>query len=221
MVDRDEVLRYLGYRGQHIDENLDVLINICRKEVIDKSNPRYIYGYFNIESINDYIDINGTTLKLYGNDIKKHLDGCEKCAILIVTLGAEIEKEIIYNEKNNLTKSIILDACATTYIEEICDKVEKEIKDYVAKYNLNITTRFSPGYGDLPLEIQKEVLIVMNANKRIGVNTTEHSILFPRKSVTAIIGISNKKQENKKRNCSKCNKYNSCIFRVGGKNCGN
>lgn len=221
MIDRNEVLRYLGYRGQVIDKRLEVLINICRDETILKSNPRYIYGYFNLKSYYDYIEIENTTLILKGNDIRKHLKNCNKCAVLVVTLGSEIEREIIFNEKIDLTKSLILDACATTYIEEICDNVQEEIEKEMKNKDFNITSRFSPGYGDLPLDIQKELLLVMNATKRIGVNVSEHNILFPRKSVTAIIGIGENVVKEIKKDCSKCNKFKSCIYRIEGKNCGN
>ena len=221
MIDKNEVLRYLGYRGQDIDDNMEALINICREEVVKKSNPRYIYRYFDLNNSDDGIELKDTILLLEGNDIKKHLKGCHKCAILVVTLGLNIEREINKNEKINLTKSLILDACATTYIEEICDSVQNEIEDDVKKNKFNITSRFSPGYGDLTLSIQKDILNVMNSSSTVGVTATSHNILLPRKSVTAIIGISSEKQKSLKRECSHCNKYESCNFRMGGKNCGN
>ena len=45
-----------------------------------------------------------------------------------VTIGGNIEKRINLYGKTNLTKSLILDSCATTAVEEICDKVEDYIK---------------------------------------------------------------------------------------------
>lgn len=220
MVNKNEVLRYLGFRGQIIDAGLDELIDQCREVVVEKSNPKYVYGYFNIEKNNEGVLIKDTTLILKGEDIKKHLNDCDKCVMMVATLGLNIEREIILNEKISLTKSIVLDSCATTYIEEICDDIQDKIEGYARQNNFNITSRYSPGYGDLSLDSQKKLLNVMNASSRIGVTTTEHNILFPRKSVTAIIGLSNKKIEKKKRECSKCNKYNDCAFRKDGNVCG-
>lgn len=219
-MNKGEVLRYLGYRGQEITVDIDNLIDLCMEEVINKSKPRYIYKYFDIEEKKNAIEVKDSILVLEGIDIKNHLKGCKKCVILIATLGIEVEKLIILTEKLSLTKALILDACATTYIEEICDKAEEEIKLQEKEKGFNITWRFSPGYGDLSIGIQKDILNVMDANKAIGVMTTSHSILFPRKSVTAIIGISKEKYQNYKKDCSKCNKYESCVFRRGGKGCG-
>ncbi|MDU3723234.1 MAG: methionine synthase [Clostridium celatum] len=220
MVNRDEVLRYLGFRGQIIDEKLQELIDECRETVVVKSDPKYVYGYFNIENNDEGILIKDTTLVLKGEDIKKHLKDCDKCVLMVVTLGLNIEREIILNEKISLTKSIVLDSCATTYIEEVCDNIQNDIEQFAKKNNLNITSRYSPGYGDLSLDSQEKILSVTDASKRIGVTTTEHNILFPRKSVTAIIGLSKGKIQKTKRDCTKCNKYNDCVFRKGGSNCG-
>ena len=220
MVNRDEVLRYLGFRGQIIDEKLEELIDECRETVVVKSDPKYVYGYFNIENNDEGILIKDTTLVLKGEDIKNHLKDCDKCALMVVTLGLNIEREIILNEKVSLTKSIVLDSCATTYIEEVCDNIQNDIEQFAKKNNLNITSRYSPGYGDLSLDSQEKILSVTDASKRIGVTTTEHNILFPRKSVTAIIGLSKGKIQKTKRDCTKCNKYNDCVFRKGGSNCG-
>ena len=220
MVNRDEVLRYLGFRGQIIDEKLEELIDECRETVVVKSDPKYVYGYFNIENNDEGILIKDTTLVLKGEDIKKHLKDCDKCVLMVVTLGLNIEREIILNEKISLTKSIVLDSCATTYIEEVCDNIQNDIEQFAKKNNLNITSRYSPGYGDLSLDSQEKILSVTDASKRIGVTTTEHNILFPRKSVTAIIGLSKGKIQKTKRDCTKCNKYNDCVFRKGGSNCG-
>ena len=85
---------------------------------------------------------------------------------------------------------------------------------------MNITFRYSPGYGDLPLDIQKNFLNVLDAQKKIGLTTSENFLLFPRKSVTAIIGIINKNIKIKERNCQECNNYKNCSFRRKGENCG-
>ena len=75
--------------------------------------------------------------------------------------------KIRYYEKTNITKALILDACATTAIEEICDKICEDLEEMVKKDNMALTTRYSPGYGDLPIDIQG-FLSVLRAEKPIG-----------------------------------------------------
>ena len=59
-----------------------------------------------------------------------------------------------------------MDALASAAIEEVCRIADEDIKGQIDGEFL--TWRFSPGYGDFPLEIQKEFLEAVNAPKRIG-----------------------------------------------------
>lgn len=214
------MLRYLGHNGQVINEGMINLIDECRKEIVHIISPRFTYSYKNIEESPEGIIVKGTSLILKGNDIKKHLENSTECALMAVTLGNEVERKTRQYERINLTKGIILDACATTAVEEVCDMVENEIKEYAEKKNMDITFRYSPGYGDLPLDIQKNFLNVLDAQKKIGLTASENDLMFPRKSVTAIIGIINKNIKVRKRSCEECNNYQNCSFRKKGENCG-
>ncbi len=219
-IDREEVLRYLGHKGQKIDENMSEMIDQCREEIRKIIIPRAVYEYRNIQNTKEGIEVLDTNLMLTGNDIMKHLRASKECVLMAVTLGNEIEKKTRLYEKTNLTKALIIDACATTAVEEICDKIEDEIRKKAEKKGMKITFRYSPGYGDLPLEIQNSFLRVLDANKKIGLTVSENNLLFPRKSVTAIIGIVNSNVKINTRNCENCNNYNNCSFRREGETCG-
>lgn len=86
-------------------------------------------------------------------------------------------------------KALIIDACATTAVEELCDIVEEKIREETEEKRMKITFRYSSGYGDFPIDIQNDFLRVLDAQKKIGLMLSEINLLFPRKSVTAIIGI--------------------------------
>ena len=58
-----------------------------------------------------------------------------------------------------------------------------------------MTPRFSPGYGDLPIELQRDFLTLLDASRKIGLTATESSMLVPSKSITALIGIRSDQKE--------------------------
>ena len=118
-----------------------------------------------------------------------------------------------------MTSALILDSMASTAIEQVCDTAEKEIREKISKDNF-MTWRFSPGYGDLPITIQREFVRVTDAEKRIGLTVNEGGILLPRKSVTAIIGLSKEPIPKQRRGCAYCNMNKTCQFRKGGTHCG-
>ena len=133
--------------------------------------------------------------------------------------------KIRYYEKTNITKALILDACATTAIEEICDKICEDLEEMVKKDNMALTTRYSPGYGDLPIDIQRDFLSVLRADKSIGLTVSSHNILIPRKSITAIVGVIDIKNKQNCRGdpcsfkndiCLDCKHYLTCVFKREG-----
>ncbi|WP_244833125.1 vitamin B12 dependent-methionine synthase activation domain-containing protein [Clostridium sp. BJN0001] len=217
-IDKKEVLRYLGYKNQSMTSYIEKLIDECIKETLNLVKPRYVIQYGNLEFLDNNIRVKDTNLILEGNDIKKLLKNSKKAAFMAVTIGYEIENKIKLYEKTELTRALILDSCATTAVEKICDILEERIKNEALKENLDITFRYSPGYGDLTLDVQGMFLAVLNAQKRIGLTVSEKNILIPRKSVTAIIGFTNKKQLISDNKCKNCKNYKTCTFRKEGEN---
>ena len=75
-----------------------------------------------------------------------------------------------------------------------------------------LTPPFSPGYGDWSLAAQDRVLDLLQAPKRIGLTLTEGGMLVPEKSITALVGISDRPEEACGQKCVRCNKTD-CPFR--------
>ena len=68
------------------------------------------------------------------------------------------------------------------------DVVVSSEEEAVAK-GMSLRPRFSPGYGDLPLTVQKEFMTLLDCAHLIGINLNESLLMSPSKSVTAIIGM--------------------------------
>ena len=218
-IDKDEVLRYLYHKNEPLEKNLNDLVDSLIIETLNTARPRFIYNIFTTEN-NSGIFLKNTNLTLKGKDITRHLEKSEKCAVLCATLGIEIEMRINYYSKTELLKSVILDACASTLIEALCDRAEDSIKKEAEKDGFFITSRYSPGYGDFDISIQKELLNLIEAPKRIGVTVTDSFIMLPRKSVSAVIGFQSEKSKRETDKCSVCNLKENCSFRKGNTYCG-
>ncbi|MDU2197246.1 MAG: vitamin B12 dependent-methionine synthase activation domain-containing protein [Peptostreptococcaceae bacterium] len=221
-IDREEVLRYLEYKGQDIDNNLIEIIEECRNITKDRINPRYTFRVYSIkQKYKGIIELEGTNLILESNDLYEILKDCNECILMAATLGINIEKDIKKYSCTELTKGIIIDSCATTAIEEVCDRVQNEIENNILKNGQYLTFRYSPGYGDLSIEKNTEILTILNGQKEIGLTITNSGIMIPRKSVIAIIGITDKKVEQDKTSCSTCKNKSKCKFKKGVNSCGN
>lgn len=98
-------------------------------------------------------------------------------------------------------------------MEQVCDIVCTLIEKEDMVKNKSLTYRFSPGYGDLPLDIQKSFLGVLDAEKKIGLTASSNNILLPRKSVTAVVGILEGNCKHNIKSCSNCNKNRDCMYK--------
>ena len=218
--DKSEILRYLGVRGEP-DENTASVIDSCMAELYESVKPKYIYGVFDVTKREEnVIALEGTELTLLGKDIYKHLDNCPKCAVMAATLGIGADNAIRLAQNSDMLRAVTLDACATEYIEKVCDAVEDEIKGIAYSEGYGTNFRFSPGYGDLPLETQQLLLRVIDADRKIGVTLTKGNLMMPSKSVTAIIGFTKDKKTEKRARCEICSMNKNCKFRREGKVCG-
>ena len=178
-----EAARYLGYQAKVIDEQTyNMLVEgFAKLEAIKHS--RFVYRLFLINRLgNDTLKIG--EIEFNSKNLAKNLSGCEKCAIFAVTLGVEVDMCIRQCAVMDMAKATALQACAAVLVEELCDQVEEELKSQG-----DLKARFSPGYGDLSLAYQKDVLRVLDASKKIGVTINDEYMMLPLKSVTAIVGI--------------------------------
>lgn len=206
------VLRYLGHRNQEVPDNLSDLIDECISLMRDTATPRHVKLSCGIVPAGNGLALTGTGLVFRGESIARHLHGCDKAVLFAATLGAGADALILKWEHSDLTRSLVLDACATQLIEEYCDEVERQVRAKASESALIAARRFSPGYGDLALDIQPRIIEVLNANRRIGLTCTESFILLPRKSVTAIIGLG-ESPAGSTAGCTACAMRDTCEFR--------
>ena len=210
-LDQKEVFRYLGYRGRPADERTIALVESCSKQLLTNIRPRYLVKRCAC-TITDTVVIEGTTLRLEGQSIQKHLQGCHDVLLFCATLSQKADILIRQSQIIDVARGLVMDCCATAAIEQVCDTIcERLGREYAAKGEY-LTSRFSPGYGDLPITIQKEFLQVMDAPRQIGLCANESNLLIPRKSVTAVIGIRTEKRLQKK-SCLTCAQKETCPYR--------
>lgn len=207
-LNRNEAVRYLGGAGIRLNYRMDVLMDECEKAVLEKASPKYLY----VEKDLPCPQIMG------GKDIESHLNGCEKAIVMCTTVGSEVDKLIRISQISDMARAVVMDSLASVAVEQVCNAFDKIIAEKYSDYNM--TFRFSPGYGDYPIELQKIILQMLDAPKKIGLCTNDNFLLTPTKSVTAVLGLSKNPIERKKRGCAICNMRETCKFRRKGLHCG-
>ena len=131
---------------------------------------------------------------------------------------AEADGLIRRAERLDMARALALDCCASAAVEEVCDQIEAELQGRFP--GCSFPFRYSPGYGDLTLEVQGPLLDLLDAPRQAGLCVTSSNLLTPRKSVTAILGVSDGEIEKTKRSCLGCPAQGSCQYRKAGGHCG-
>ena len=218
-LDQNEILRYLGYKDSGVTEQIQKLLDRCEKETLQLIQPKFVYQRFPIEKLSDGIHVAGTPLILKGKDIAEHLKNCEEVFLMGATVGMALDRWIRRYMISEPDAGVVLDSCGIQAVEQISDLAEREMEAIVSEEGLHLTWRFSPGYGDLPLETQQDLVRVLDLPKRIGVSLSESFLMIPSKSVTAILGIQDTKKDVRENKCDFCNNKERCLFRKRGTRC--
>ena len=219
-VDRFEVLRYLGFRGQAVSDELDRRLDELVARAIAVARPRGALRSFRVARRGgDLVELEGTTLSLRGRDIARHLSDAVEVVVFAVTLGAGTERELSFLSATDSLAQVVVDSASSTLVERAADAANARAVAYGAERGLHASSRFSPGYGDMPLESQPEFLAATDATRRLGITLTDSNLMIPTKSVTAVVGLHSTPQPGARSVCSVCQFREFCSLRESGRTC--
>lgn len=180
-VRRAEMLRYARCGdGVGVEKEAEQ----AQRLVDDLIRPAAAAVVFDIKRDGEKLFVADTELE--GKSIKKLLAPCNKCVVMAITVGFEVDMKIAALGSSSPVLSLLADAAASSAVEDACDACCESIE---SELGVKLTPRFSPGYGDLPMNIQPALLTLTNARRDLGLTVGSGCMLSPIKSVTAIAGI--------------------------------
>ncbi len=186
-LDLRETMRYLGYAGVKRADGMESLISECEKMILPELAPRAVYSVYPFsregEGEEEVLNLGFAAVK--SRALSKNLEGCDRIALFAATVGAGVDRLIVKYNKLSPARAVVLQAMGAAAAEQWCDEVNAGIKEAYGKCR----PRFSCGYGDLPLSLQREIFPALAVTKNLGVTLTDGDLMIPSKSVTAIVGI--------------------------------
>ena len=209
----DEALRYLGIPAP-APGPLRARAELLSRELCANIQPRWVYRVFPLERTPEGFALSGAGVTLTGDTAETMLAQCHGAAVLACTLGAPFDALLRTWQARDMSGAVMLDALGSALAEAGCDGAERELSARLPGEFL--TDRFSPGYGDLPLELQPALCALLDAHRRLGVTVGGSLLMNPCKSVTAIIGIADAPQPARVRGCAYCAMRERCPLREAG-----
>ena len=209
-VNRGEVLRYMGCKGEQSEAVL-ALVEDCLAQLGQVCEPRHLTAVFPL-SLSGEGWIDGGCFRVRSENLSRNLADCHTMIVFAATLGTGADHLIHKYSRLEMSRAVVMQAAAAAMIEEYCDQVCEGLKKEYEEKGLYLRPRFSPGYGDFSLSCQSAVLDALDAGKHLGIKLTDSFLMMPSKSVTAVIGVSQKPHRCDVKGCEACGKTD-CLYR--------
>ena len=214
--DTREILRYMGYRGKPAGSELLGEIGECVRDLQKVVTPRYVYERFPLErkEREEGETLCFADLEVVSRDLSKNLEDCSEVCLMAVTLGTGPDLLVRRASVTRMSRALIYQAAAAAMTETLSDMINERIRGEAQREGLYTRPRFSPGYGDLPLSLQRDISRILNMPKEIGVSLTDTLLMTPSKSVTALIGLSETPKDCREGRCKECEAREDCPYRA-------
>lgn len=187
LLSKSEVLRYAGQKNEN-ELPTENLIAACREALL-LSQPCCTWEVYDYNEESHRILTKDRDLDLGSETLRRHLMGCHQVVAMAVTIGPLLEDQVedLFSQ-GHYQSALLLDAAGSAAVEATADQTDMMIAAKMNKSGFHTIRRFSPGYGDWDLSVQQE-LLPLTGGHEIGIAVTSSSMLTPRKSITALIGV--------------------------------
>ncbi len=228
-INRKEVERYLGFKGvTEIDDNMNKIIEGCIADMQEQVNPKYTYKIFPLEwkfSFKLVPDEDGegthkeknvtcefSGIKVTSGNLLKNLEGCAEIVMMAVTLGSVPDMLVRKAEVRDMLKAYTYQAVGAAMAEAWANEINDKIIEEAKERGLFARPRFSPGYGDFPLEVQRDFERILEMPRTIGVTLSDSLLMTPTKSITAVVGLTEIDSNCEKSGCEQCSMAGKCAY---------
>ena len=182
--DEKEILRY-AMLPSFAPRPEELPLKECLKTARGAARCRAVWCRYPLKRDGEWLDLGFA--RTDSRDLRNHLEGCGEILLFACTAGAEMDRRIGRAKLSSPAKGLLMHAIGAQQVEGGCDRLCRRLAEQFPDREL--TSRFSPGYGDLPLAMQREVMEALDCGRTVGITLTESLLMTPSKSVTAIIGM--------------------------------
>lgn len=212
-LNRNAVLKYLGYRQGGVPEDIEKMIDRATADILSLEQPKGLWKSFPYDSGH----LCGSKLTLEGASILEAMGEAHDLILMVQTLGPGLDRAIRKASLTDMAYGVVLDACASARVEKLVDDLQREAQASFPDFYF--TERYAPGYGDFPLEQNADMLSVLDAGRRAGISLSSGGLMVPSKSISGLVGVCDRPQARWPVPCESCRAFQNCAFRARGEVC--
>lgn len=170
-----EILRYAGCK--EADGEVTALMHSCMEEIKKAVDYRVCWCEADAEIKDGICRVGPIAAKSRG--LSEYLKNSSCAVIFGATLGVEVDRLIAKYGRISPARALMIQAVGAERIESLCDIFCME--------QTGQKSRFSSGYGDLSLDVQRDIFELLDCPRRIGLTLNDSLLMSPSKSVTAFV----------------------------------
>ncbi len=186
-TDRRSILRYLGFKGGEVPPEAAEELDRCFEGMLKKAELRAEARLFPLRFLSEEHFFVGD-LEINSRYLGRNLKGCDEAYMMAATLGMGTERLLRKASLTNVGEHMYYQAIAAAMTDTWCDWVNDRLLEESEKEGFSLRNRFSPGFGDLSMELQRDFMRILEMQKHLGITLTDGLMMLPTKSVTAFIG---------------------------------
>jgi hypothetical protein len=189
-VDRDEVLRFQGYK-QGIDVPDAAVLSLFDEALAlgeSLMEPRVIYRAVAVTGQGpDRIEAGGERLHI--PDVGRLWGPLDQVGAGICTVGAAIEQRVrrLWDERE-LPLAVMLDSVGSAAVESLAEYANDLLCQAAIPAGVKVTNRISPGYAGWDTAEQAALFGLCPAGP-IGVSLNQACVMTPGKSISFLVGV--------------------------------
>ena len=190
-VDENEIYRYLGYGSQMPDEKVRQTVAECLTLLLPEIEYREVHRCFPVSECRKSRSVPGSEtfsggitvlegIRISSQSLAERLSGCSEICLMAATVGFAPDRLAARaSAAGKVSKSVIFQAAGTALIEAWRAEVFDMIRQEAGEKGFCTRPGISPGYGDFPLEHQRDLMQILHVQKTIGVSLTENLMMLP------------------------------------------
>jgi len=189
-IDRDDVLRFQGYKKGTSVPTEDVLALF--DEAVELGErlmaPRFVYRAIPIDAQSaDVIEAGGERLRI--PSIERLWGRLESVGVGICTVGDAIEHQVgALFDAREFPLAVMLDSVGSAAVESLAEFANDVLCQAAIRDTLRVTNRVSPGYAGWDAA-EQSALFRLCPGGPIGVTLNESCFMSPTKTISFMVGI--------------------------------
>jgi hypothetical protein len=213
-LNADDVLRGEGVDTEFIRASKPALLNAINA-ALDQGLTRLlptalIHITRVVEHRHEQILLNGGN-ELVSPLVARHMAGAEQVALVVCTIGKELEIEIEHLFSTDPLLALALDGLGNAAVERIAQQVCARIGDQARSKGLTSSTPLSPGEPEWPVEVGQPQIFALLDSSQAGITLTSGGMMVPKKSMSFVVGIGPEMAQTDL--CNLCSLKERCRYR--------